>query len=73
MADRGIRRLLAIARRNVSKEITNLSENGNRYSRGLAGEGYYGGYRDALDDVGIALGGGLPDRKPWWTEEATNG
>lgn len=39
------------------------------YSRWLAAEGYNGGYRDALDDVLLALGGVTPQRHDWWQPE----
>jgi hypothetical protein len=37
---------------------------------GLASEGYNGGYRDALDDVMLALNGVQPNRHHWWDEAA---
>jgi hypothetical protein len=39
------------------------------YSRGLASEGYDGGYRDAIDDVMLFLNGVTPDRRGWWPDE----
>ena len=62
---KGIKRKLAIARGNVQREITGYASQGGRYAC-LAGEGYMGGYRDALDDVVLALNGVIPDRHCWW-------
>jgi len=64
---RGIKRLLTIARDNVSNEIAGLRE-GGIYARGLSAEGYSGGYRDALDDVVLALNGNIPQRHGWWVK-----
>ena len=65
---KGIKRLLSVARKNVSREITKIWGSGGVYARGLAGEGYYGGYRDALDDVSLALNGCIPRRNGWWED-----
>lgn len=42
---------------------------GSHYARGLSGEGYSGGYVDALMDVLLLLNGCLPDRRNYWREE----
>ncbi len=36
------------------------------YGRGLASEGYVGGYRDCLQDIQLALEGVKPRRRGWW-------
>lgn len=62
---KGIKHKLAIARGNVQHEITGHANQGGKYAC-LAGEGYMGGYRDALDDVLLALNGVIPNRHFWW-------
>ena len=66
----GITRLLRIARDNVSAGISNSVDHTSRYSKGLSSEGYEGGYRDALDDVQLALNGVVPNRRGWWIKES---
>ncbi len=62
---KGIKRLLKRVRQNVEKEIKMNCGNGSSlYARGLASEGYAGGYRDALLDVGLALNGIPPCCRP---------
>ncbi len=73
MRDRGIKRLLAVARRNAEREILMTASLGSKYARGLAGESYAGGYRDALDDVLLALNGVTPNRNGWWEEAERKG
>lgn len=68
---RGIRRQILTALKNTNKEITNNSSVGGMYARGLASEGYAGGYRDALHDVLSALDGNHPHRYPYWPREST--
>lgn len=63
---RGIQRLLRVALRNVQAEITVNAQSGSMFARGLAGEGYAGGYRDALMDVRLALNGGMPSTRRYW-------
>ncbi len=65
----GIKRQLNIARKNVEKEISDYHDSANVYGRGLASEGYNGGYLDALSDVELALNGVEPSRRGWWREE----
>ena len=43
-------------------EISDFASRGGPYAARLAGEGYNGGYRDALEDVWLALKGVLPNR-----------
>ena len=65
---RGIMRQLAVVERAVSKMIQDDYAAGSAYFAAVAGEGYNGGYRDALDDVRLALNGVTPDRWQKWTE-----
>lgn len=59
---------IALARKNVQKEISNLAI-GDIYARGLSNEGFAGGYLAALDDVDAALQHGYPsDHRGWWNE-----
>jgi hypothetical protein len=67
---KGIKRKLAIARRRVSEEIRGLRQGGGIYASGTASEGYSGGYRDALDDVLLALNGVTPQRRGYWIENS---
>jgi len=62
MMAKGIRRNLKKARKSVSNEISAQAQSGGLYARGFASEGYLGGYRDALDDVDLALSGVIPNR-----------
>lgn len=58
--------------RKVAKRITLSIRSsvvpGNKYSGGLASEGYQGGYRDALNDVLLFLGGTRPHGEFWKDE-----
>lgn len=65
---KGIKRLLDKAYKNVSNQIKMDTDQSSLYSKGLSGEGYDGGYRDALQDVLLALNGVLPNRNGWWEE-----
>jgi hypothetical protein len=70
---RGIKRKLKLVREQVEREISGLASRGSgsgiNYAGGLAGEGYAGGYRDALDDILLALDGIPPSRRGWWPRE----
>lgn len=65
---------IARARKRVQEVITGFAEQGEegsqqrKYASGMASEGYNGGYRDALDDVQLLLGGVTPNRRGWWDE-----
>lgn len=48
MASRSIKRKLVKVYRNIQKEISSMSV--GKYGRGLASEGYAGGYADAISD-----------------------
>jgi len=56
---------LVSARRKIDQRIAEQSQ--GVYGRGLAGEGYDGGYRAALDDVEALLRHGMPnDARGFW-------
>jgi hypothetical protein len=58
--------LLNIAKENARTEIASNAARG-KYGSGLSGEGYAGGYRDALEDVLLLINSGtLPNRRGWW-------
>lgn len=61
---RGIKRQLRAATKAVNADIARFAQEGH-IAAGLSGEGYNGGYRDALYDVELALNGITPD-KQWW-------
>lgn len=47
----------------VQNDISIIAKRGGMYTRGLASEGYNGGYRDALYDVILALNNCPPDKR----------
>ena len=63
---KGILRLIDVALENVGGEISSSRNESSLFSRGLSGEGYNAGYRDALHDVINALNGVTPKRNGWW-------
>ena len=68
---RSVIKRISAARARVNKEIEANAKSGSVYMRGLAGEGYAGGYRDALNDVEAALTHGYVNcgRHYWDTGE----
>jgi hypothetical protein len=62
------RKRIKEASRKVSKEISDLASGDSIYAGGLAGEGYAGGFRDALLDVLLVLDGVEPNREYWRSE-----
>lgn len=66
---KGIKRKIDKVRERVSREIRSSRRGDSRYASALSGEGYSGGYRDALDDIILALNGVTPNRRGWWQEE----
>lgn len=57
---------LKMARVQVSLEIAD-NNGGGKFARGLANEGYAGGYKAALDDVEAVLTHGYPsDSRDYW-------
>ncbi len=65
---RGIKRVLYKAREKVNKEIEGNAAGGSKYARGLANEGYAGGYAQALSDVLLALEGVRPSTRGYWDD-----
>jgi len=69
---RGIVRKLTAVLVEVNAEMAGLARAGepctreNLFARGLASEGYVGGYRDAISDVLQALNDVMPSRRGWW-------
>ena len=61
---KGIMRMIKKALVKVNREMTVNAAPAPR--EGLVGEGYAGGYHDALCDVLLALNGGKPDRRDYW-------
>jgi len=60
---KGIKKKLCKAIDRVSAHIGLKTDQASLYSRGLCGEGYDGGYRDALFDVLLLLNGVLPNTR----------
>lgn len=54
---KGIKRQLNKAIENVNKAISWDAKSKSLWARGMASEGYSGGYRDALYDVLLSLNG----------------
>lgn len=58
---------IAQARKAVMAEISANASRGGRFAGGLSGEGFAGGYLQALDDVTGALTHGYPsDQRGYW-------
>ncbi len=55
-----------LALRAVKHEIAQSTDQASVYSRGLASEGYSGGYADALMDVLLVLDNVIPNRHNYW-------
>jgi len=68
MRTHGIRRKLAVARKNVDFTIRISINPDNPFSALMAREGYLGGYSDALSDVDQALNGNHPKRRGFWNK-----
>ena len=62
---KGIVRAATRARDAADREIAGIAESGGMYASGMASEGYAGGYRDAMNDVLVALNGGVPNTRFW--------
>lgn len=61
---------LVRARRKATEAIAATAREGGVFGRGLATEGFNGGYRTALDDVEALLRHGFPaDDRRFWTED----
>ncbi len=64
----GIKRALTKAQKKVRKEIEDNAAGGSKYARGLANEGFAGGYAQALSDVMLALNGVTPQTRGYWDD-----
>jgi len=62
---KGIRRDLKKVLDEVNKDIASNAKPNSMFARGLASEGYAGGYRQALYDVQLALDGVMPNSRYW--------
>lgn len=61
---------LDMALKRVNAEIRGNGESGDTYARGLANEGYAGGYAAALRDIEAMLTHGHPsDTRCYWIED----
>jgi hypothetical protein len=63
---KGIKRKLRIVSKRVSDEIARQMDRSNKFSVGMAHEGYQGGYLQAIQDVQLALEGVHPATRGWW-------
>jgi len=52
--------------KNVDKAISDRAKSGDIYTAAMSGEGYAGGYHDALNDVINFLNGVIPRRRNYW-------
>lgn len=66
----GVKRPIARALARVNAEITGNSRGRGHIAGGLSGEGYAGGYRDALNDVQLLLNGMVPQSRGYWMDTA---
>ena len=63
---RGILRQLKQAQYRVQAEMMAQSKSEDYVARGLAPEGFAGGYAAALNDVELALNGVTPNNSRYW-------
>ena len=68
MRVKGIKQKLKKARGKTERRIYAFAKKGF-YEAGMASEGYAGGYRDALDDVLLALNGADNCNSRFWPRE----
>lgn len=66
---KGIIRKVKRVQERVHKQIADKTDRSSLFSRGLAYEGFDGGYLSALSDVLLALNGVTPNRNGWWNED----
>jgi len=66
----GPKRRIRMALEQVRKEISDNASRGGPFSSALSGEGYAGGYYDALCDIEILLNGNVPNRRDYWKVRA---
>ena len=69
MRVKGIMRKLDIVAKNVNKAISSSVKDQGFYAQGLSTEGYRGGYRDAIQDVILALYGNHPKTRGYWDKD----
>lgn len=72
----GPKRRIRAASDAVRQEIADTAAHGGRFAGALAGEGYAGGYLDALQYITLLLNGITPDRRSYWVlpaKEKRNG
>jgi ribosomal protein L32E len=68
---KGIQKKIRRALRRIQAEQRGYGD--GKYARGLASEGYSGGYAQALRDVSLLLNGVDPnDGRNYWTDEVTH-
>ena len=61
---------IRVAREAAQREIAGNASSGGTYARGLATEGWAGGYLQALDDVDAVARHGCPeDPRNYWRDE----
>ncbi len=60
-------KVIQSAGKRVDFELADLAV-GGKYARGVAREGYAGGYRRALSDVLLASHGVRPSTRDYWTD-----
>lgn len=63
---KGISRKLDKVLKKVNKEIIANATGRGLYASALSGEGYAGGYKDAINDVINVLNGVQPKRRNYW-------
>ena len=69
---KGIKQRIKAALKNVDREITGNASL-SRYGAAMSGEGYAGGYRQALYDVLVLLDGHWePDTRGYWEKKSSN-
>ena len=59
--------MIDTAREKAKQEISGIASRGGKCAGPLAGEGYAGGYAEALGDVLLLLNGVRPNRRNYWT------
>jgi hypothetical protein len=62
------KRSIQVAASAVRKEIASNAAGGGIYARGLANEGYAGGYAQALQDVLLLANGVMPNTRGYWDD-----
>lgn len=65
------RQKIRLAKQKVQEQIRRSTDQNNLYARGLAREGFLGGYEAALQDALAALDNIPPSRRPEFWEHIT--